>query len=70
MPLTTEPYLVQDPRWPTSGRHILAQFDAESVVVYQAYSPAIGHFAARARLLRRRLRHEPDESGSSRTSSG
>ena len=41
-----EPYLVQEARWPTSGRHILAQFDAESVIVYQAYRPAIGHFAA------------------------
>ena len=47
MPLTTEPYLVQDLRWPTAGRHIMAQFDAESVVVYQAYNPAIGHFTAR-----------------------
>ncbi len=47
MPLLTEPYLSQQARWPASGRHILAQFDAESVVVYQAYRPAIGHFAAR-----------------------
>jgi hypothetical protein len=47
MNLITEPYLVQNTRWPKSGRHILAQFDDESVVVYQAYRPAIGHFAAR-----------------------
>jgi Domain of unknown function (DUF4291) len=47
MNLITEPYLAQNDRWPESGRHILAQFDAESVVVYQAYNPAIGHFAAR-----------------------
>ncbi len=47
MPLITEPYTTQEARWPQSGRHILAQFDAESVVVYQAYNPAIGHFAAR-----------------------
>jgi hypothetical protein len=47
MPLTTEPYLAQDRRWPTAGRHIMAQFDAESVVVYQGYNPTIGHFAAR-----------------------
>src|SRR3954447_61697 len=47
MTLITEPYLAQDARWPRSGRHILAQFDAESVVVYQAYRPEIGHFAAR-----------------------
>jgi hypothetical protein len=47
MNLITEPYTSQVARWPASGRHILAQFDAESAVVYQAYSPAIGHFAAR-----------------------
>jgi hypothetical protein len=47
MPLITEPYTTQVARWPRSGRHILAQFDAESVVVYQAYNSAIGHFAAR-----------------------
>ncbi len=46
MPLHTEPYLAQVARWPADGRHILAQFDAESVVVYQAFRPAIGHFAA------------------------
>jgi hypothetical protein len=47
MNLLTELYLVQTARWPKSGRHILAQFDDESVIVYQAYRPAIGHFAAR-----------------------
>ncbi|MFZ0544009.1 MAG: DUF4291 domain-containing protein [Candidatus Promineifilaceae bacterium] len=31
--------------WPKSGRHILAQFDQDSIVVYQAYKPSIGHFA-------------------------
>src|SRR5205085_10398421 len=46
MKLKTEPYLEQQQRWPASGRHILAQFDDESVVVYQAYRPEIGHFAA------------------------
>jgi hypothetical protein len=46
MPLVTEPYTTQVARWPRSGRHILAQFDAESVIVYQAYRLAIGHFAA------------------------
>ena len=29
-----------------SGRHVLAQYDAETVVVYQAYRPSIGAFAA------------------------
>src|SRR3954465_6657814 len=47
MNLINEAYLAQNARWPKSGRHILAQFDAESVVVYQAYNPAIGHWAAR-----------------------
>ena len=47
MSLITEPYSAQKARWPRSGRHILAQFDAESVIVYQAYNPAIGQFAAR-----------------------
>jgi hypothetical protein len=47
MNLITKPYTTQVAPWPRSGRHILAQFDSESVVVYQAYSLAIGHFAAR-----------------------
>ena len=42
----TEPYLAQVSRWPKAGRHILAQFDENSAVVYQAFRPAIGHFAA------------------------
>jgi hypothetical protein len=46
MDLITDRYLDQEARWPRSGRYILAQFDGESVVVYQAYRPAIGHFAA------------------------
>src|SRR5262245_54086075 len=45
MNLRTERYWEQARRWPAAGRHILAQFDAESVVVYQAYRPAIGLFA-------------------------
>lgn len=46
MKLKTELYAEQLRRWPASGRHILAQFDDEAVVVYQAYRPEIGHFAA------------------------
>jgi Domain of unknown function (DUF4291) len=44
--LLTQSHESQIAGWPKSGRVILAQFDAESVVVYQAYSPGIGHFAA------------------------
>ena len=32
-------------RWPSEGRHILAQYDETTIVVYQAYKPAIGRFA-------------------------
>lgn len=46
MRLVTEHYLAQAARWPKSGRHILAQFDAETIVVYQAYRPSIGRFAS------------------------
>ncbi|OYD88803.1 hypothetical protein CDG77_21760 [Nostoc sp. 'Peltigera membranacea cyanobiont' 213] len=46
MRLITEPYLTQVSNWPKNGRHILAQYDDHSIVVYQAYRPAIGHFAA------------------------
>jgi len=46
MKLITEPYLAQVERWPQTGRHILAQFDDDTIIVYQAYRPEIGHFAA------------------------
>jgi hypothetical protein len=44
--LITEPYFTQVNNWPKTGRHILAQYDDQSIVVYQAYRPAIGDFAA------------------------
>ena len=31
--------------WPKTGRHIMAQFDAQSIYVYQAYRPSIARFA-------------------------
>jgi hypothetical protein len=43
--LLTEPYSEQVKVWPKAGRHILAQFDDETVVVYQAYRESIGRFA-------------------------
>jgi hypothetical protein len=46
MNLITEAYQDQTRRWPSNGRHILAQYDDDTVVVYQAYRPAIGRFAA------------------------
>jgi Domain of unknown function (DUF4291) len=44
--LISEAYLIQENLWPKTGRHILAQYDDQSIVVYQAYCPAIGNFAA------------------------
>jgi hypothetical protein len=45
MNLQTERYLEQLRRWPVQGRHILAQFDANTVIVYQAFRPEIANFA-------------------------
>lgn len=45
--LVTEKYGALRDSWPSEGRHILAHFDDESVVVYQAYRPEIGEFAAK-----------------------
>jgi hypothetical protein len=45
MPLTFAPYLDQQAEWPREGRHIMAHFGAENVVVYQAFRPEIGRFA-------------------------
>ncbi len=44
-PMYTTPYCDQVKAWPPSGRHILAQYDADTIIVYQAYSPSIGRFA-------------------------
>ncbi len=46
MKLKTAPYLEQKTNWAKEGRVILAQYDSESIIVYQAYRPSIGHFAA------------------------
>jgi hypothetical protein len=45
MKVQTEQYLNQKDRWHPSGRVILAQYDTDSIIVYQAYRPSIGHFA-------------------------
>lgn len=39
-------YLEQrDGKWPREGKHVLAQYDDDSVVVYQAYCPEIAQYA-------------------------
>ncbi|MDP2345398.1 MAG: DUF4291 domain-containing protein [Deltaproteobacteria bacterium] len=43
--LRVEPYAAQVAVWPASGRHILAQYDDSTIVVYQAYRPSIADFA-------------------------
>jgi hypothetical protein len=43
--LPTERYLDQVATWPSDGRHILAHYDADTIVVYQAYRPSIGDHA-------------------------
>ena len=47
MPIETERYESQVARWPDTGRVILAQFDADTVVVYQAYRRSIARYALR-----------------------
>jgi len=46
MKLFTTSYLTQTAQLPQTGRHIVAQYDGTSVVVYQAYRPAIAQIAA------------------------
>jgi hypothetical protein len=47
MQLKVEAYLQQKETWPQQGKVIMAQHDADSIVVYQAYRPEIGYFAAK-----------------------
>jgi hypothetical protein len=51
--LRTDSFQKQATGWPATGRHILAQYDDESVVVYQAFQPSIGLFSAEAGYLGR-----------------
>ena len=34
----------ENKEWPNEGKHILAQYDDEGVVVYQAYCPEIAEY--------------------------
>lgn len=38
-------YILQKENWPKEGRHILAQYDSKSVIVYQAFKPEIAKYA-------------------------
>lgn len=46
-PMRYERYLDQLPLWPERGQHILAHFDEDSVIVYQAYRPSIADYAVK-----------------------
>jgi hypothetical protein len=43
--LATAPYAEQAKGWPQTGQHILAYFDDDTVIAYQAFCPSIGQFA-------------------------
>lgn len=47
MTLITRPYREQVDAWPPTGRHIMAQYDDSTVVVYQAFRPSIARFAVK-----------------------
>ncbi len=47
MPLLTERWNDQQNQIPHSGQHILAQHTTETIVVYQAYMPAIADYAVK-----------------------
>ena len=38
--------------WPGQGNHVLAQFNEEAVVVYQAYRPEIAEYAGATCVIR------------------
>ncbi|MCL9805941.1 DUF4291 domain-containing protein [Flavobacterium amniphilum] len=46
MNLILEKYKEQIKEWPRSGHHIMAQYNDETIVVYQSYRNEIGDFAA------------------------
>ncbi len=46
MNLETESYLEQVKLWPAEGRHILAQYDDDTIIVYQAFRSPTGQYAA------------------------
>lgn len=44
--LATLPYPDQQATWPNEGRHILAQHDDATIIVYQAFHPIAARYAA------------------------
>jgi hypothetical protein len=46
-PLETERWETQQQVWPQQGYHLLAHYDDTTIIVYQAYRPAIAEYAVR-----------------------
>lgn len=44
--IITKSFKQQNTAWPQTGKHILAQYDDDTVIVYQAYRKSIGNFAS------------------------
>lgn len=47
MNLKVEKYIEQVKRLPSTGKHIIGQFDNESIIVYQAFRPSIAEYAVK-----------------------
>ena len=47
MKLQLKKYIEQLKVWPEEGQHIMAQYSADHIVVYQSYRPEIGNFAVK-----------------------
>ncbi|MEM9341007.1 MAG: DUF4291 domain-containing protein [Bacteroidota bacterium] len=47
MKIELDNYENQVKHWPKEGYHIMAQYDHEKIIVYQAYRPEIGNFAVK-----------------------
>jgi hypothetical protein len=45
MEIQWRPYADAHPRWPRSGRHIMASFSDDEIVVYQAFRPEVAEAA-------------------------
>ncbi|MGK6309809.1 DUF4291 family protein [Variovorax sp. DT-64] len=47
MKLATELHVHRRLRWPTEGKHVMAHYDMDTIVVSQAYRPTTGAHAIR-----------------------
>ena len=54
MKLPTERYTTQQEHLPAKGQQIIAQFDSQSIIVYQAFQDAIADYAVANQSFERR----------------